>query len=104
RQRRGAIAWGNPIDLGFAWVLLGLAAVLLAVGLDQGQPLLIAFGGLGIVSSVSDLRFYRRSEHERGAWLLRHLQAMLGGATAATTAFAVQVVGRTLADSALAGW
>lgn len=105
RQRRGTIAWGNPIDLGFAWVTLGLAVVLLVVGLWQGSPLLLGFGVLGAVGGSSDLRFYRRREHERGAWLIRHLQAMLGGATAATTAFTVQAVGRMLESSGVAaGW
>jgi hypothetical protein len=104
RQRRGAIAWGNPIDLGFAWATLGLAVVLLAVGLADFQPLFLAFGVLGVLGGASDLRFYRRAQPERGAWLLRHLQAMLGGATAATTAFTVQVVGRMLDDNGLDDW
>lgn len=104
RQRRGAIAWGNPIDLGLAWTVTGLGAVLVAVGVAWGQPLFIAFGGLGLVSGVSDLRFFRRAKQEPGAWLRRHLQAMLGGATAATTAFTVQVVGRMLDDAGFGEW
>lgn len=99
RQRRGAIAWGNPIDLGFAWVTAGLGAVLLVMGVAKGQPLFMGFGGLGLVTGASDLRFFRHGTHEPGAWLRRHLQAMLGGATAATTAFTVQVVGRMLDDA-----
>jgi hypothetical protein len=104
RQRRKVIAWGNPIDLGFAWATAGLAAVLLAVGVADGEPLFMAFGGLGLVSGISELRFYRRAQPERGAWLLRHLQAMLGGATAATTAFTVQVVGRMLDEGGFGEW
>lgn len=104
RQRRGVIAWGNPIDRGFAWAVAGLGAVLLGVGVTGSQPLFMAFGGLGIVNGVSDLRFFRRGTSEPGAWLRRHLQAMLGGATAATTAFAVQVVGRMLDDSGFGEW
>lgn len=106
RQRHGGIAWGNPIDLAFAWSVTGLGAVLLAAGVAWGQPLFMAFGGLGLVSGVSDLRFFRRPEaqQEPGAWLRRHLQAMLGGATAATTAFTVQVVGRMLDDAGFGEW
>lgn len=104
RQRRGAIAWGNPIDMAFAWATTGLAAVLLAVGVAEGEPLFMAFGVLGLVGGISDLRFYRRAKPERGAWLLRHLQAMLGGATAATTAFTVQVVGGMLDERGFGEW
>lgn len=106
RQRRGTIAWGNPIDLGLAWTVTGLGVVLLAVGVAWGQPLFMAFGGLGLVSGVSDLRFLRRvdAQQQPGAWLRRHLQAMLGGATAATTAFSVQVVGRMLDDAGFGEW
>jgi hypothetical protein len=104
RQRRGRIAWGNPIDLGFAWAVTGLGAVLLVGGLAWGQPVFGAFGVLGVVTGVSDLRFFRHGKNEPGAWLRRHLQAMLGGATAATTAFTVQVVGRMLDDAGFGQW
>ncbi|MCH9686679.1 MAG: hypothetical protein K0V04_34925 [Deltaproteobacteria bacterium] len=104
RQRRRSIAWGNSVDRGFAAALLGLGALLLLVGISEEQPLLIGFGGLGLFNGVGDLRFYRQMKRERGAWLLRHVQAMLGGATAATTAFAVQVVGRTLSNNGLESW
>lgn len=105
RQRRGGITWGNPVDRGLAWLTVGLGSVLLVVGALELNPVLIGFGILGVVSGVSDIRFYRREVHERGAWLYRHLQAMLGGATAATTAFAVQFVGRALTDGGFSsGW
>ena len=35
------------------------------------------------------MKFVRHPPDARGAWLLRHLQSMLGGATAALTAFCV---------------
>jgi len=104
RQRHGRIAWGNPIDLGFAWTLVGLGAALLVGGLSWRQPVFAAFGVLGLVTGVSDLRFFRSKKSEPGAWLRRHLQAMLGGATAATTAFTVQVVGRMLDDAGFGHW
>lgn len=104
RQRRGTIAWGNPIDLAFAWGVTGLAAVLLVVGVAEGQPLFMAFGGFGLVGGVADLRFFRSRRDQPGEWLRRHLQAMLGGATAATTAFTVQVVGRMLDDRGFGEW
>lgn len=104
RQRRGTIAWGNPIDRGFAWAVTALGGVLLALGVAQGQPLFIGFGGLGLVSGASNLRFLGRARELQGQWLQRHLQAMLGGATAATTAFTVQVVGRMIDDGGLGKW
>jgi hypothetical protein len=104
RQRRGVIAWGNPIDLGFAWAVTGLGTVLLVASVAWGQPVFMGFGVLGLVTGVSDLRFFRHGRNEKSAWLRRHLQAMLGGATAATTAFTVQVVGRMLDDAGFGQW
>lgn len=105
RQRTGKIAWGNPIDLGLAWISIALGSVLLVVGTLDFNPVLLGFGVLGTFGGISDLRFHRRETHERGAWLFRHLQAMLGGATAATTAFTVQFVGRALTEGGYgSGW
>ncbi len=104
RQRTGVIAWGNPVDRGFAITTGALGALALLVGLAEPEPLLMGFGVLGLVGAFSDLRFYRRMKHERGTWLLRHVQAMLGGATAATTAFTVQIVDGVLRNAGYGEW
>lgn len=103
-QRRDAIAWGNPIDRGFAWATLVLGVVLLVVGGIHWNPVVFGFGVFGVVGGVGDLRFYARKDRPKNTWLLRHLQAMLGGATAATTAFTVQAVGRVLSESGNGQW
>lgn len=99
RRRRGTLAWGHGIDRAFAWAVTGVGALLLLAGVAWRAPIFMAFGGLGLAGGVADLRFYRAGRSDAQVWLRRHLQAMLGGATAATTAFAVQVVGRMLEDT-----
>lgn len=103
RRARGAPSWVRTVDLGVAWVSLVLSAALLYVGGTRFEPLLFGFAVLGVVSSVSDLRFFRRAHPPRVEWIVRHLQAMLGGATAAVTAFVVQAVGRMLVESGFGG-
>jgi len=104
RQRRGTIAWGNPVDRVLAVLTTGLGALLMVVGTVDVNLLLLGFGVLGVSSGIADLRFYARRSHDPRAWMQRHLQAMIGGATAATTAFTVQFVGRTLAEAGHGGW
>lgn len=103
-QRRTKIEWGNRVDRAFAWSTIVAGIALLAVGLPTLNPVFLGFGVLAVVGAAGDLRFYRQTTRPKNAWLLRHLQAMLGGATAATTAFAVQVVGRTLAETGNDAW
>jgi len=71
-----------------------VGAALLVLGLVQMQMLFIAFGGLALWGGIGDARFVRRPPSTRGAWLIRHLQAMLGGATAAITAFSALTLRR----------
>lgn len=104
RQRRGTIRWGNPVDRTFAWLSIGLGAAVGMVGLSKLDPIFIGFGALGVYGGLTDLRFYRRAEFGPGTWVLRHLQAMIGGATAAVTAFTVQGLGRTLERSGHGEW
>ncbi len=104
RQRRGGIAWGNAIDRAFGGLTVGLGVVMLLVGAVEFEPLLLGFGAFGVFGGISDLRFYREAHKERSAWVIRHVQAMLGGATAATTAFTVQAVGRALSEAGHGQW
>lgn len=82
------------------WVVLGLAGLaLLVLGVRSSLPLFWVFGGLALFSALSDARFLLRPPDHAGAWLIRHLQAMLGGATVAITAFTVLVLRRYLDPS-----
>ncbi|PRQ08531.1 hypothetical protein [Enhygromyxa salina] len=83
-----------------AWALLGLFGLaLLLLGLRVSMPLFSLFGALALFNAVSDARFLLRPPNRKSAWLIRHLQAMLGGATVAITAFAVLVLRRYLDPS-----
>ncbi|MGH1342652.1 MAG: hypothetical protein ACRBN8_13920 [Nannocystales bacterium] len=72
-------------------VLLGLAGVAALVACITGfDPFLAIGGGLGLTNAVRSLRPSRTAP----PWLRTHIQAMLGGCTAATTAFTVQLSSR----------
>lgn len=88
--------WPAALDH-IAWLAPALAGLaLLLVGLRLELPLFMAFGGLAVFNGVSEVRTLLRPLDRKGAWLIRHLQAMLGGATVALTAFAVLVLRRYL--------
>lgn len=92
RPRPGS--WTRPFDHA-AWIAnVGLGLALLALGVQLEMGLFALFGGLALFNGVSDGRFVIRPPDQAGAWLIRHLQAMLGGATVAVTAFAVLVLRR----------
>ncbi|EDM77477.1 hypothetical protein PPSIR1_24874 [Plesiocystis pacifica SIR-1] len=83
--RRGG--WRGVGDhLAYA-LTLGFGLALTLLGLKLGMALFIAFGALAFSGGLGDARAIWRSSTENKAWIIRHLQAMLGGATAALTAF-----------------
>ncbi|MCA9698246.1 MAG: hypothetical protein KC431_12030, partial [Myxococcales bacterium] len=76
-----------------ATTLAGTALLLL--GLNLGQMLFIAFGLIASITGLGDARFVLRPPADpRRATIIRHLQAMLGGATAALTAFSALTLRR----------
>lgn len=80
----------HPLGRAISWVL-GLAAVAALVVCAAGfDPFLLVAGSLGLVNAVRSLRPSRQA----APWLRTHIQAMLGGCTAATTAFTVQLSSR----------
>ena len=100
-------SWARPADhLAYgATVVVGVP--LLWQGLSMQQPLFIAFGALALFGGLGDARFVLRSAHEPRAWLIRHLQSMLGGATAALTAFSAFTLRRYFGAEqgfAIAAW
>lgn len=84
-----------------AWILPGVAGLgLLVPGIRYEQPLFLGFAALALFNSITDARFVIRPLDQAGAWLIRHLQAMLGGATVAVTAFTVLTLRRYVAPEA----
>ena len=78
--------------------LLGVASLAaLIVGLPTMHPYLLVAGGLGLTNAV------RAARPKQQPWLRTHVEAMLGGCTAATTAFTVQTVTRLSPESLAAG-
>lgn len=80
--------------------------IVLVIGLRIDQLVFTIFGAIAAVSAANDLRMIRKARPTGRERVIRHLQAMLGGATAAATAFTVQV-GSRLVDTdvgSLAMW
>lgn len=80
---------GGVLDLAVAGILFAAGAVTAVVGLRAGQPLLMAFGGLGLVGGGTDLRYWLFPPRERMHWWYEHMGDMGGTCIAALTAFAV---------------
>lgn len=92
--------WARASDHLAYLLTAGAGALLLALGLAQSQMLFVGFGALALWGGLDDARFVRQPPTAKGTWLIRHLQSMLGGATAALTAFCVLALRRYLADYA----
>ena len=76
---------------------LGLASVsALVAGLPTTNVYLLVAGGLGLANAL------RSARPKTQPWLRTHIEAMLGGCTAATTAFTVQTVTRLSPESIVA--
>lgn len=79
--------WVRPVDHFAYLATIVTGAALLSLGLGVGQLLFSIFGAVALFSGLGDAHFVLRGRHQPKAWLVRHLQSMLGGATAALTAF-----------------
>jgi uncharacterized membrane protein len=79
---------GLPAILGVASVGLG------AYGLAQGKVLFVAFSGLGLLNAAGSLRYWLRAPSSPMHWWFEHMNGMLTGCIAATTAFLVISGGR----------
>ena len=88
-----------PVAVTFLLCMLGSGAVVLTVGIMYQQIVFMIFGAFGIYSAVTDLWTINAERPTGKERIIEHLKAMLGGATAAFTAFTVQVAGR-MTDSA----
>jgi hypothetical protein len=104
RRSARAAALGPVVALGFGLALVSGGLTTTVTGLWVHAPLLVAFGLLGAASGVGELRIAARRSSPARAWMLRHAQGMLGAATAASTAFAVQMSGRMEGVASLLAW
>jgi len=83
-----------------------LAAASLALGVDgitRGQTLYIAFAVLGLLNATGNLRYWLRPPASPMHWWFEHMNGMLTGCVAATTAFLV-IGGSRLGIWPLAAW
>ncbi|MFZ6183608.1 hypothetical protein [Nannocystis pusilla] len=106
---RRRAAHGALVDRAMAVFVLGTGAALAIAGICQGSVLMIVFGAIGSHGGWHDLRYHLRPQTERRAWLVRHLESMLGAVIAALTAFSVFNVSRLFgavlpADLAFLPW
>ena len=102
--RRKQAVHGALADRAVAVFVLGAGLALTLAGLLRGDLLMLVFGALGSRSGWSDLRYLGRPQHERDAWLMRHIDGMLGAAIAALTAFSVFNADRMLGAAIPPGW
>jgi len=89
RQKKRTTPNHHYLDLGFP-ASLGLSSIALgAWGLVEGNIVLIVFGGLGIASSVRDLKMHLGIPTDKRYWWYVHMSHMFNACISALTAFAV---------------
>jgi hypothetical protein len=64
-----------------------LAAVVLAIGVNQSNWLLIIFSAISLSSSFNMLRYCFKTEVTKRQWIIEHLNAMAGSGIGVYTAF-----------------
>ncbi len=76
--------------LAYTIVLSSLAIILYSLLWDNNlNPLRIVFGSFGIIFGAIDIALFNHPNKLKKTWLMLHLSKMLGGYTAAVTAFFV---------------
>jgi uncharacterized membrane protein len=74
---------GLPVVLGAASLALGI------LGVAHRQAVFVAFGVLGLLNAAGSLRYWLRAPVSPMHWWFAHMNGMLTGCIAATTAFLV---------------
>lgn len=80
------------IDQLLAYLIVSLSLVIMSysvIKFGNLHPLRTVFGVIGIGFGIFDLMYFRKPEQIKKKWLVLHLSKMLGGYTAAVTAFFV---------------
>ena len=91
-RRRRQRPWLGIVARRIPWALVVAGPLTFWAGLSGDSILLMAFGGLFTVAAIGDVR--RPAVSHDKTVLVAHVEAMLGAATVATTAFTVQMVSR----------
>ena len=94
RFRTRAAARLHWWDTGLPAILAVASVGLGAYGLAQGKVLFVAFSGLGLLNAGGSLRYWLRAPSSPMHWWFEHMNGMLTGCIAATTAFLVVSGGR----------
>jgi uncharacterized membrane protein len=81
-------------DTGLPLVLGATSLALAVYGLTHHQTLFVAFGGLGLLNAAGSLRYWLQAPAAPMHWWFQHMNGMLAGCIAATTAFLVIGGGR----------
>lgn len=89
-RNRGRDASRHPLTRTISWLLAACSAVALFRVVSGFDVFLLVGGSLGLLNAARCLRPNRNPT----PWLQTHVEAMLGGCTAATTAFVVQTSAR----------
>lgn len=97
-RRRRQRPWLSVVARRLPWTLVVAGPIVFWAGLSGDSVLLMVFGGLFAVGAIGDVR-RPAAAHDKTV-LVAHVEAMLGAATVATTAFTVQIVGRLDAAAA----
>jgi uncharacterized membrane protein len=90
-------------DTGLPLVLAAASVALGVDGITRGQTLFIAFAVLGLLNAAGSLRYWLRPPASPMHWWFEHMNGMLTGCVAATTAFLV-IGGSRLGIWPLAAW
>jgi uncharacterized membrane protein len=92
-----SIGFKNPnhrllIDKILAYTVVSVSIVIISYSVIMDgnfHPLRTVFGSIGIVFGLLDLKLFKQPQNIKKKWLFLHLSKMLGGYTAAVTAFFV---------------
>lgn len=77
----------NTTHLGLLGALLACSIVILALGLQVGNTLLIVFALLGSILALASLRYIFKKTIKQRQWIIEHLGSMLGSGIGVYTAF-----------------
>jgi hypothetical protein len=103
KAKRRTTAHRHPWDIGLPLLLTIASVMIAAFGVRTGQVLFAVFSLIGFVNGTTSLRYWLRPPDSPMHWWFAHMNGMLGGCTAALTAFLV-VNASTLGLWPLAAW
>lgn len=87
QAKQSRVLFRKPLFLSLTAILATLSLLVTYVGVQVSHPLLLIFGALGLVGSMSTLHFIFKREVSRKVWLTEHLGGYIGSGIAAYTAF-----------------